>query len=153
MVTEVPSSHQVYELSEHESVHGDTVVDRVSADQLDPGPGSALLVSPDGRQIEISADLYGLLENMVRQIRRGNAVQIVTYNRDLTTQQAAEILNISRQYLIKLLERGAIPFTKTEGSHRRLRLHDVLEYRRRRTEQRRDSLNHLARASAEMGDY
>lgn len=151
--TPVLPSHQLYELSEHEIVQDDMIVDRVEPDQLDSGSGDALLVSPDGRPTKISADLYDLLETMVRQIRRGNAVQIVTYNRELTTQQAAEILNVSRQYLIKLLERGEIPFTKTEGSHRRLRLHDVLEYRKHRTGQRRDSLDRLARASAEMGNY
>lgn len=146
-------NHQLYEISEHETIQDDVGIDRITGDQIDTGPGSALLISPDGRQTRISDDLYVLLESMVRQIRRGNAVQIVTYNRELTTQQAAEILNVSRQYLIKLLERGELPFTKTEGSHRRLRLQDVLAYRRRRSEQRRESLDRLARASVEMGDY
>ncbi len=146
-------NHLLSGLGTDESALRDLAVDQVDATHLDSGPGDALLVSPDGRQTEISTDLYKLLESMVRQIRRGNAVQIVTYNRELTTQQAAEILNVSRQYLIKLLERGDIPFSKTEGSHRRLHLQDVLEYRQRRSEKRRASLDRLARASVGMGDY
>lgn len=120
---------------------------------LDSSSGSAFLVRPDGGQIEIPAELCELFESLARQVSRGHAVQIVTYNREITTQQAAELLNVSRQYLIKLLNRGEIPFTRTQGSHRRLRLDDVLEYRRRRAEQRGASLDRLARASLEMGGY
>jgi excisionase family DNA binding protein len=70
----------------------------------------------------------------------------------LTTQQAADFLNVSRPYFIRLLEQGAIPHTKT-GSHRRVRLDDVLAYKRQRDAERRRALDDLVALSQEMGLY
>ncbi|HEX5503538.1 MAG TPA: excisionase family DNA-binding protein, partial [Thermomicrobiales bacterium] len=72
--------------------------------------------------------------------------------RELTTQQAADLLNVSRQYLIRLLERGDLPFTRT-GTHRRIRLDDVLRYKDARSARRREGLRRLTRLSEELGLY
>jgi excisionase family DNA binding protein len=127
-------------------------VEHLSPDVLEDSGEFAYVIGPDGQRVELSRQLYELLERLVCQVREGGAVQVITYHRDLTTQQAAEILGVSRQYLVRLLEQGDLPFTKT-GTHRRLRLEDVLAYRRRRGDQRRAALDRLARASQEMGDY
>jgi excisionase family DNA binding protein len=92
------------------------------------------------------------VEKLLAELHAGRGVQIVTYERDLTTQQAAELLNVSRQYLVRLLDAGAIPYTRV-GTHRRLRLQDVLSYRNLRHSERRASLARITRLSQEMGDY
>ncbi len=63
---------------------------------------------------------------------------------EMTTQQAANILNVSRPFLIKLLESGELPFTKV-GTHRRIRFEDLMEYKRRLAEQSAEAMNELAR--------
>jgi excisionase family DNA binding protein len=79
-------------------------------------------------------------------------IVIMPTDRALTTQEAADFLNMSRQYLVELLERGEIPFTKT-GTHRRVKFHDLLAYKERRDAQGREILDELTRLGQEMGDY
>jgi excisionase family DNA binding protein len=141
------SPHQLYEATQ-----GDATVEYLSPEVVHGDMDAARLIGPNGERLNLSPRLYDVLARVIGRLQEGRAVQIVTYGRELTTQQAADILNISRQYLIKLLDRGDIPFTKA-GTHRRLRLDDVLAYRRRRNEQRRAAIERLARASQEMGDY
>jgi excisionase family DNA binding protein len=75
--------------------------------------------------------VYSALLRVVEIMAAGDAVTIVPLHRQLTTNEAANLLHVSRPFLIKLLESGAIPYSKT-GSHRRVRLADVLAYRERR---------------------
>ena len=89
------------------------------------------LMSPNGEEIELPESLSQVLRQLVYYLAQGRAVTIVPLNRELTTQEAADILNVSRPYLIKLLEQGEIPFAKT-GTHRRIRVDDLMEYKKRR---------------------
>jgi excisionase family DNA binding protein len=77
---------------------------------------------------------------------------MMPYHNELTTQEAADILNMSRQHLVTLLERGDIPYSKT-GSHRRLSMRDVLAYKEQRRATRRASLARLTALAEEAGDY
>src|SRR5438270_6252725 len=115
------------------------------------GAKGGVLVAPDGQETALDPGAYDILAHVLEQIKDGKAVRLISYGKDLTTQQAADILNISRQYLIRLLDRDEIPYKKV-GSHRRLRVDDVLAYRRRRSALRREALGNLTRASQEMGD-
>lgn len=76
----------------------------------------------------------------------------ILHNLELTTQQSADILNISRSFLVKLLDEGSIPYIKV-GSHRRIRLKDLIIYREQRKVKRRQGLKELSQFLQEEGFY
>jgi len=102
------------------------------------------LVGPKGPEVTIPGSVYALLRRIVHELGRGNAVTVVPVNAELTTQQAADLLNVSRPHVIKLLEERVIPFRKV-GTHRRIRFDDLMAYRRQRTTARREALMEMAR--------
>lgn len=119
---------------------------------LENSDDSALLISSDGEQIQLPPSLFLVLKTIVSHLTLGRAVTIVPINREVTTQEAADILNVSRPYLVKLLEQGDIPFIKV-GSHRRIRLEDLLEYKERRDDERDKALAELTQLSQDLGLY
>jgi excisionase family DNA binding protein len=110
------------------------------------------LVGPQGESIVIPEAVFRVLERVVDVMARGDAITIVPVGRELTTQQAADLINVSRQYLVRLLEEGRIPFTRT-GKHRRLRIEDVLAFKAHRDRERGDALSELTNLSEEFGGY
>jgi len=115
-------------------------------------PHPLTLLAPDGSQVPIPPAVYELLHEIVHHMAHGDSITLVPRHRELTTQQAAGILNISRPFLIKLLERGEMPYRR-EGTHRRIALEDVLAYRDRRSTKRRQGIEHLAQKSQDLGIY
>lgn len=110
------------------------------------------LIGPQGERIDLPEPVYHLLCQAVEHLRRGESVSIFSADEDLTTQQAADLLNVSRPYLVRLLEAGKIPFHKV-GAHRRVRLDDVMAFRAVRDRQRQKSLRQLTQLSEEHGLY
>lgn len=110
------------------------------------------LIAPDGEEIPLPESLASILHEIVSQLTHGNAVRVASIHEELTTQEAADILNVSRPYLIKLLEEGTIPFVKT-GTHRRIRFSDLMKYKRYRDAERTRAINEIARISQESGLY
>ena len=110
----------------------------------------ASLRSPDGHQLEIPNSIYKVLVAAVGAMAQGNAVSIVPVHHELTTQQAAELLGVSRPHLVKLVDTGEIPHHKT-GSHRRIYFEDLMRYRDVRDAERSAALRELTRKSAEFG--
>ena len=98
-------------------------------------PESAYFLSgtSPGERVELPEELYRILRQVVEALRNGLAVTVAPHSMTLTTQQAAELLGVSRPTVIRLLDNGQIPYERT-GSHRRVTLQDVLEYRKRRRE-------------------
>jgi excisionase family DNA binding protein len=88
-------------------------------------------LSGEGDQVEIPPGVYRILKQVVEAMKMGLAVTIAPQAQKLTTQQAAELLGISRPTLVKLLDDGRIPFERV-GAHRRVLLRDVLQYREER---------------------
>lgn len=127
------------------------LLERMSLER--PGsPPACRLLGPGGESIPIPSAVHGLIERMAEVLARGDAITIVPVGKELTTQQAADILNVSRQYLVRLLDAGEIPFVRT-GTHRRVRADDVLAYKERRDLKRRAALDELTRLSQEYGSY
>jgi excisionase family DNA binding protein len=115
-------------------------------------PGQYRLVSPSGDETALPESVFLLLERVVEVLARGDALTIVPVGKELTTQQAADILNMSRQYLVRLLDDGRVPFHRT-GTHRRVRIEDVLAYKRQRDRDRIASLDDLTRMTQEFGGF
>jgi excisionase family DNA binding protein len=115
-------------------------------------PARARLVGPDGSQIDIPEELYGVLLDVVAALTEGMAISIAPHNTMLTTQEAADLLNISRPTLVRLLTEGEIPHT-TRGRHRRVLLRDVLDYQERTRSERRQSLDQIATDAEDDGLY
>jgi excisionase family DNA binding protein len=126
---------------------------RVQNDGIFRAHGSARLVGPDGETMEIPASAFHALKLVVQGMSRGQTMTLVPHGKELTTQEAADLLHVSRPHLVKLLDDGTIDHYKV-GTHRRVRIADVLDYRERRTIVRREKLDELTRLSGELeGGY
>jgi excisionase family DNA binding protein len=130
--------------------------ERHDVEALGVGLGDAArayrLSGPRGESFTIPPTVFELLRTMVDILAAGDAVTIVPVGRELTTQRAADILNVSRQYLVRLLDEGQLPYTRT-GTHRRLKIEDVLAFKERRDRERAAGLGELIRLHEDMGGY
>lgn len=110
------------------------------------------LIGPRGEELTLPEPLYHLLERIVQLLARGQAVTVVPVGQLLTTQQAADLLNMSRQYLVRLLDEAQIPYCKV-GRHRRLKIEDVVAYKTRKSAARKSKLAELTELAEEAGAY
>jgi excisionase family DNA binding protein len=110
------------------------------------------LLGPRHEAVPLPKDVLSLLQQLLAILASGDAVSIVPVQKELTTQQAANLLNVSRQYLVQLLDEGKIPYHRT-GTHRRLYSKDVLAYRAQRKAERRAKLTAMMQETQEAGGY
>lgn len=107
----------------------------------------------DQQPIVLPAPAVQLLREILAELASGHVVTVAAAHSELTTQQAADLLNVSRPYLVGLLDRRAIPFRRV-GNRRRVRLDDVLAYRRRDEIRRQQLLDELTAEAEHLGlDY
>lgn len=109
-----------------------------------------VLDAPKGDTLQIPALAAKMLVRILEEIARGNAVTLVPVHAELTTQEAADMLNISRPSLIQLLEEGKIDYRKV-GTHRRVKFESMMAYKRRADTERRAALAELAAYDQEIG--
>lgn len=102
-----------------------------------------------GQVFAIPASAMQLFIRMLAEMGQGNAVTLTPIHAEITTQQAADLLNVSRPYVVKLLEEGEIPYRKV-GTRRRILLQDVLSYKRAIYEKRLATLNELTAYDQEL---
>ncbi|MDB0567400.1 helix-turn-helix domain-containing protein [Ralstonia solanacearum] len=114
---------------------------------LKAGAGTRQVDFRDGsgrvQTVRMPASALQLLQDVLDQIEKGCAVSIVPTHTELTTQEAAQMLGVSRPFFVQMLERGDIPFHKI-GTHRRVRYRDVVDYKKRLDAQRHQALEELA---------
>lgn len=133
----------------------DAAMARVSGQVLSPfvqrkGP-LTLKVQKAGQDqpLELPAGAVALLMDILETMAAGRGVTLVPENAELTTVQAAVVLNVSRPFLIKLLEDNVLPHRKV-GKHRRVRMEDVMAYKARIDREREAVLDQLAREGQEQ---
>jgi excisionase family DNA binding protein len=114
------------------------------------GEGAQLRLYDGDSELTVPVSAIHMLADILNQMAQGNAVSLVPIGHMLTTQQAADLLNVSRPYLVKLLETGAIPHTKV-GRHRRIKYTDLLSYMERSDQESRRAVDDLAKQAQELG--
>jgi excisionase family DNA binding protein len=114
--------------------------------------GGAKLVGPNGQETAIPPAIRDLFLAILNNLQSGNAISIVPEHRDLTTQRAANMLGVSRPFLVGLVEAGSVPFHMV-GRHRRIYLRDLLDYKRRRDAARHEAIDQIAKAETAAGTY
>ena len=100
------------------------------------------LSGPNGEHLVLPPEVFEVLRDVVDAMAHGQALTIAPVHQRLTTQEAADLLGVSRPTVVKLLESGEIPFEQP-GRHRRVRLADVLAYRERASVERRGALDRM----------
>ena len=111
------------------------------------------IVEADSEEIiELPASAVALLLGILRMMARGIGIAPTPLHSELTTSQAADMLNVSRPYLIKLLDAGDIPHHKV-GRHRRIRMEDLMTYKQKFRQEREAFLDRLVAESQELGLY
>lgn len=107
---------------------------------------------PDGTTVRLpKVAVDGLIE-MLDAVAHGEDATVVRTPREVTTQQAATVLNVSRPTVVKLIDEGTVPARKV-GSHRRVLLTDLLAYRDKVVSERRAALDEMTREAEELGLY
>ena len=114
--------------------------------------GAAALIGPDGARIELPSSVHDVLVQIVERMQEGKAIALLPLTEELSTQAAADLLGISRQFFVRECEAHKLPFHYT-GTHRRVLLKDLLDYKKRREQARREAIVRMARQSEELGDY
>ncbi len=113
---------------------------------------SLRIQSDDGPEETVAVPLsaFRLLTDILTEMAQGNAVTLIPVHAELTTQQAADLLNVSRPFLIDQLEKGEIPHRKV-GSHRRILFEDLMAYKQRTDAARLKALEELSALDQELG--
>lgn len=122
------------------------------AEQASPVSHAMQLIDGEGQRLSVPRSLVEVIVRAADLIATGRRVTVIADDEMLTTQEAADRLNVSRQYVVRLIDRGDLPAVRV-GSHRRLRPDDVSTFRANRDKSRDAALDRLSTISEELGGY
>jgi excisionase family DNA binding protein len=128
------------------------LLDKVSAAYDDFRRGNVKFVGVDGASRNLPGSLNSFLSELNKSLKRGKAVTIVRNQATFTSAEAADLLKVSRQFLVNLLEKGEIPFYMV-GTHRRIYAQDLFRYKTARDKRRHAIIRDLAVAEMKEGIY
>lgn len=111
---------------------------------------TTLRVRIDDKELVLPEAATRLIQHLLNEMAQGNAVTLIPIHAELTTQEAADFLNVSRPYLIRLLEQNRIAFHKV-GTHRRVKFEELMKYKDRLEKERRSAMDELAAQAQELG--
>lgn len=115
--------------------------------------GRAALVGKGGEPaLELPDAVYSLLLRILQGMQEGKAISVVPHMQDLTTQDAANILGVSRPFFVKLLETGKLRYHMT-GTHRRVYLKDLMDYKQERDQDKIAAIDRIAQFEEDAGLY
>jgi excisionase family DNA binding protein len=109
-------------------------------------------IQSDGKKtmVELPMSAFRLFIDILANLSQGNAVQVVPVHAEITTQEAADLLMVSRPFFIKLLDENKIPYRKV-GTHRRIRYSDLLDFKNNEEQLREAALDELAAQAQKLG--
>jgi len=139
------SAQKILQLPSQAEVEDAKVTSRTLSKYADADRVQLSLRGSNGEtdELVLPGHILQILLDVLSEMAQGNAVSLIPYHQEISTQDAANLLNVSRPFLIKLLENGSIPFRKV-GAHRRVRLEELLAYKEKNIQQRRRALDELA---------
>jgi excisionase family DNA binding protein len=114
------------------------------------GTGEFRVHLDGGEQLTLPSAVRTLLIHLLTEMSRGNAVTVIPVHAELTTQEAADFLNVSRPYLVGLLEKGKIKF-RSVGTHRRVKFEDLKAFKDKTDREREEAMAELAKQAQELG--
>lgn len=153
MSTLIPGNFETVAPSETDTVLAGESSRLLASHKLENQRGIRLQLLEDGEPKEtltVPASALRLFVHLLTEMSRGNAVTLIPTHAELTTQQAADLLNVSRPYVVKLLDEGKMPF-RTVGKFRRIRFDDLIAFKRKDDEMRTKFADEMTGLSQELG--
>jgi excisionase family DNA binding protein len=153
MPTLIPESFETVEPTEADALLARESSRRLASRKPTRRASVRIRLLDDGEESEavsVPASALRLFLHLLTEMSQGNAVTLIPTHAELTTQQAADLLNVSRPYVVKLLDEGKIP-SRTVGKYRRVRFDDLMAYKLKDDEARAKVLDQLTAEAQELG--
>lgn len=110
------------------------------------------MIKTEGQEIQLPPIIAQVLNEIINILSNNGSLTLIPMDKELTTQQAADILNVSRPYIVKLLQNNEIPYRKV-GTHRKILIKDLIEYKIKSSANRKAKLSELVNLTQELELY